>query len=147
MKELFKLELTQTEDICLENTCRGDILISPTTEGKFYGAELNGMVLPLGMGCTFTPYSGKNDIETRMLLQMNDGAKVLMEMQAYLDLDEEVEQRMINDKPVNASEYYYKGIVRFQTGDPKYRWLERKVCVCSGEIESWEKLVFTMMLF
>ncbi|MGN0703392.1 MAG: DUF3237 family protein [Lentihominibacter sp.] len=146
MKKLFELTVYQTDDIDMGRTCSGETLVSPTGEGSFCGSELKGEVTPVGMGVTYTPQPGINDIETTMLLCTDDGADILMDMNAYFDVKEEIEAKLMKGEPVDPSEYYYKGVVRFRTSHEKYRWLERKVCVCSGIIESWEKLIFEVSI-
>lgn len=146
MKKLFELTVCQTDDIEMGQTCSGEILVSPTGDGAFSGEQLQGRVVPAGMGTTCTPVPGINDINTVMLLQADDGAYILMELKAIFDTDEAVEARLMKGEAVDPDEYYYKGVVSFRTGSDKYRWLERKICVCTGIIESWEKLVFEIYM-
>ena len=146
MKKLFELTVCQTDDIEMGQTCSGEILVSPTGDGAFSGELLQGKVVPAGMGTTCTPAPGINDIDTVMLLQADDGAYILMELKAIFDTDEAVEARLMKGEAVDPDEYYYKGVVSFRTGSDKYRWLERKICVCTGIIESWEKLVFEIYM-
>ncbi|MDO4486851.1 MAG: DUF3237 family protein [Bacillota bacterium] len=146
MKKLFELTVCQNDDIEMGQTCSGEILVSPTGDGAFSGELLQGKVVPAGMGTTCTPAPGINDIDTVMLLQADDGAYILMELKAIFDTDEAVEARLMKGEVVDPDEYYYKGVVSFRTGSDKYRWLERKVCVCTGIIESWEKLVFEIYM-
>lgn len=146
MKKLFELTVCQTDDIEMGQTCSGEILVSPTGDGAFSGELLQGKVVPAGMGTTCTPAPGINDIDTVMLLQADDGAYILMELKAIFDTDEAVEARLMKGEAVDPDEYYYKGVVSFRTGSNKYRWLERKICVCTGIIESWEKLVFEIYM-
>ncbi|MDO4472277.1 MAG: DUF3237 family protein [Bacillota bacterium] len=146
MKKLFDLILYQKDDIEMGNTCSGEVLVSPTGEGYFRGEDLSGRVVPVGMGITYTPSPGHNDIDTAMILETEDGDNLLMEMKAVFDADELVEKKLMNDEPVNPEEYYYKGIVSFKTGSDKYKYLERKICLCTGEIENWEKLNFEVFL-
>ncbi|MEI3519504.1 MAG: DUF3237 family protein [Clostridia bacterium] len=65
-----------------------------------------------------------------MMLKTDDGAHILMEMKAVLDIDSSAEEKLMNGEHVSPDEYYFKGIVNFRTGDERYKWLERKVCVC-----------------
>ena len=61
MKKLFDINIMQQNDIPVDGTCIGNALVSPTTGGTFSG-EISGEVVPVGMGITYTPYEGKNDI-------------------------------------------------------------------------------------
>lgn len=63
-----------------------------------------------------------------------------MDMHAYFDIDADKEEKLSRGEAVSPDEYYYKGTVSFKTGDERYKWLERKVCICEPVIESWEKV-------
>ena len=67
-------------------------------------------------------------------------------MKAVLDIDSSAEEKLMNGEPVSPDEYYFKGIVNFRTGDERYKWLERKVCVCTTEIVNWERVDTTVYL-
>jgi len=140
MKKLFDMSLFQEDDIDMGETCHGETLISPTGKGFFSGRDLNGELVPVGMGVTYTPAPGKNDIETTLLLCTDDGAHILMDMRAYFDIEPETEVRLMDGEDVIPDDYYYKGTASFKTSHEKYRWLERKICICSLVIENWEKL-------
>lgn len=140
MNKLFDMSVFQENDIDMGNTCKGETLVAPGDKGVFSGERLNGEIVPIGMGVTYTPAPGVNDIETSMLLRTNDGAHIIMEMHAYFDIDADKEEKLSRGEAVSPDEYYYKGTVSFKTGDERYKWLERKVCICEPVIESWEKV-------
>lgn len=140
MIKLFDMFITQEDDIDMGKTCRGDTLLSPGDKGYFSGAELSGEVIPAGMGVTYTPAPGVNDIESTMLLKTDDGAYVIMEMKAFLNIGEAVEAKLMKGEYADPGEYYFKGTVIFRTGDDRYKWMERKVCICETEIINWEDL-------
>lgn len=146
MKKLFDLTVCQKDDIDMGKTCCGEILISPTGGGAFSGPEMCGRVVPAGMGTTRTPGPGVNDIDAPMLLETDDGEHILMNIKAIFDTDLEIERKLMAGEKVDPDEYYYKGVVSFITGSEKYRWLERKICVCNGVIENWEKLRFEVFM-
>ena len=75
--------LIQGNDICMGETYKGEVLIAPTDKGYFNGEELKGVVVPVGMGIVYTKDPGKNDIKTTMLLETDDGAKIIMDMEAW----------------------------------------------------------------
>ncbi len=127
-------------------TCKGEALIVPTDKGYFDGEELKGVVVPMGMGVVYMKDPGKNDIKTTMLLKTDDDAKIIMDMKAWFDIDPDVEAKMSEGIAVSPEDYYYKGNVSFQTDNEKYKWLERKVCVCMTEVKSWERLHTTVYI-
>lgn len=146
MKKLFTMSIIQEHDIDMGMTCNGATLISPTDGGRFEGDEMRGEIVPVGMGATYTPNPGQNDIDSLMMLKTEDGAHILMEMKAFLDIDAELEEKLMKGEAVSPDEYYFKGTVLFKTGDERYKWLERKVCVCTTEIKNWECVNTTVYL-
>lgn len=146
MKKIFDLSLAQNEDLEFGDTARGEALVSPVSAGRFRGEHLNGQVLPVGAGITYTFNDTCNDISSMLLLKTDDGAQMIMDMKAYLDIEPSVEAKLIRGTAVDPSEYYYKGIVDFKTGSPDYKWLERKVCVCEMKIDDWEHLSGTVYM-
>lgn len=145
IKKLFDYEIIQEEDVEITGTSKGDLLISPTTGGRFYGEELNGTLLPVGIGTTYT-HGTENDIRSTTLLRTDDGSDILMDMKAFLSIPEDVEERLMRGEHTDDESYYYKGIVSFQTGSEKYKWLERKVCVCECVIHDWTRLTTSVYM-
>lgn len=146
MKKLFDLTFSQKEDIQIDNSCIGELLLSVTGTGEFEGDQLKGQLVPVGMGITTSPYPGKNNIKVSMLLRTNDGADILMNVDAIFDIDYNKEAKMAAGEYISPEDYYYKGTVDFKTGSERYKWLERKICVCSIEILDWSHLKITTFM-
>ena len=144
MKKLFDMELSQQDELLMENTARGDILLSSTQGGMFRGERLRGNVMPLGMCVTCTPGSGRNQIDISLALETDDESQILMNVSAHLHLEPELEQKLIEGKAVPLDEYYYKGVVKFDAGKAGYKWLEERVFVCDGVICDWSRLRFSV---
>lgn len=140
MKKLFDMYLVQENDIEMGETYDGEMLISAADRGVFEGEELQGEVIPMGMGVTYTPKPGRNDIKTSMLLRMCNGAYVYMQMEAFFDIDSQDERKLAGGGFVPSYLYYFKGTVSFKTGAAEYKWMERRICVCEAEVISWERL-------
>lgn len=146
MNKLFDLMIKQTGDIDMGVTCMGETLLTPAEKGHFNGEQLNGTVEPVGVGVVYTPQPGVNDIESTMLLHTDDGADILMELNAYFDIAPEKEALLAEGTFVEPEEYYYKGTVTFKTSHEDYKWLERKVCICEGIVNDWENLLFKVFI-
>ena len=141
MKKLFDINIMQQNDIPVDGTCIGNALVSPTTGGTFSG-EISGEVVPVGMGITYTPYEGKNDPD-RLKSVYELGRK---DMKMYLDIDAVYEEKLMRGESVSPDNYYFKGIADFKTGDERYKYLERKVCVCESQIDDWESVTASVYL-
>ena len=141
MKKLFEMNLSQDLDIELLSTDVGDILLSRNSGGSFKGKRIAGIVHPMGMSIAYTPSSGHNDVKGPFLLETDDGAKALMDMDAFLEIsDPEIGERIANGEEVKTEDYYFKGKVRFHVDSDKYRFLERKLFSCDVMIKSYADL-------
>ena len=146
MDKVFEIHVTQGEYIYMENTSTGDIIFSPGVSGSFFGRETKGELLPLGIGKTFVelPHNGKNIVETEMVLKTEAGEMLFMDLRAFLDLPLDLEAKMMGGEYIDPSQYYFKGVANFKTGEERYKWLERRVCICEIEIKDWMTLVFNV---
>lgn len=144
MKKLLDMNIRQGDDIVIPGTGKGDLLISIAAGGTFYGDSLSGKILPVGAGTTYTPSEGINVIHVPVLMETSDSAMIFMEIDAYLHLSQELEEKFIAGETVPVEDYYYKGNVRFSTGEKRYKWLEDRVFICIGEIYDWSSLKFTV---
>lgn len=147
MIKLFDMEIEQTEDILIKGTGKGDLLLSLAGQGSFFGDKLSGRVLPVGASTTHTLSEGLNIIYAPILLETKDATKIFMQINAYLHLAQELENKLLAGECIFPDAYYYKGTVNFQAGGLKYQWLETKVFVCEGIIHSWKMLQFIVYEF
>ena len=136
MKKIFDIKIEQSDDIELKGTSEGDLLVSVNSGGQFAGERLSGRVMPVGCSTSYSPESG--------LLETDDGARIFMKIDAYLQLPQELEDRFLAGEAVSAEEYYYKGSVCFNAGDSRCKWLENRVFICDGIIEDWSSLRFAV---
>ncbi len=144
VKKIFDMKIEQSQDIELNETSEGNLLISVNSGGEFSGEQLSGKVLPFGFSTTYSPADGLNRIYESVLLETEDGAHIFMKIDAYLHLPQELEDRFLAGEKVPADEYYYKGSVRFEVEKSRYQWLENRIYVCTGVIEDWSSLRFAV---
>lgn len=144
MKKIFDIKIEQSDDIELKGTSEGDLLVSVNSGGQFAGERLSGRVMPVGCSTSYSPESGLNRIYESVLLETDDGARIFMKIDAYLQLPQELEDRFLAGEAVPVDEYYYKGSVCFNAGDSRCKWLENRVFMCDGIIEDWSSLRFAV---
>lgn len=144
MKKLFDIKIRQPEDILIQGTRKGDLLLSLTQGGSFSGEQLKGRVLPYGMCTTYTPSEGLNLIHAPILLETSDGARLFMQLEAYLHLAKDLEEQLLEGNQVPPHRYYYRGTASFDVGHPQYKWLEDRLFVCEGIIHDWSALEFSV---
>jgi hypothetical protein len=116
----------------LGETPQGRRRIIGITGGRFSGERLSGHVLPGGADWQLLRADGVADLDARYTLQTSDGALIYVRNRGYRHGPEEVMQKLSSGEAVDPSLYYMRTTPRFETGDARYAWLNRIVCVATG---------------
>ena len=132
LRPLLKAEITLAPALELGDTPQGRRRIIEITGGRFSGERLSGKVLPGGADWQVIRADGVAYLDTRYTLQTNDGALVYVRNVGYRHGPAEVLKRVAAGEPVDPSEYYMRTTPWYETGDPRYAWLNRIICVATG---------------
>jgi len=100
--------------------------------GPVSGAKLNGRVLPGGADWQVIRADGVADLDARYTLETADGALIYVRNHGYRHGPAEVLEKLSLGKDVDPSLYYMRTTPLFETGDPRYAWLNRLICVGTG---------------
>ena len=111
----------------------GTRVTAPITSGLFEGPRLRGKVLPGGGDWTLLRSDGVLELDLRVTLQMDDGALVHMASFGMRHGPPEVLAALAHGETVDPSAYYFRTAPRFETGDPRYAFLNRLLAVSSGD--------------
>jgi uncharacterized protein DUF3237 len=132
LQRLFKAEITLAAPQELGDTPQGRRRIIGITGGRFSGERLSGRVLPGGADWQVIRADGVADLDARYTLETSDGALIYVRNRGYRHGPAEVLKKLASGEEVDPSLYYMRTTPRFETGDPRYAWLNRIVCVASG---------------
>jgi uncharacterized protein DUF3237 len=116
----------------LGETPHGRRRIIPITGGEFRGERLSGRVLPGGADWQVVRRDGVAQLEARYTLETADGALVYVENKGLRHGPKEIMQSLMAGENVEPSLYYMRTTPRFETGDERYAWLNRMVCIATG---------------
>ena len=116
----------------LGETPQGRRRIIGITGGRFAGERLSGRVLPGGADWQVIRADGVADLDARYTLETEDGALIYVRNRGYRHGPAEVLKKLSAGEDVDPSLYYMRTTPRFETGDPRYAWLNRMVCVATG---------------
>lgn len=105
----------------------------PITSGHFEGPRLRGSVLPGGGDWTLLRSDGVLELDLRVTLETEDGALIHMASFGLRHGPAEVLAALARGEHVDASSYYFRTTARFETGHPKYAFLNRLLAVTSGD--------------
>jgi hypothetical protein len=116
----------------LGDTPLGRRRIIGITGGRFAGERLSGRVLPGGADWQVIRADGVADLDARYTLETGDGALIYVRNRGYRHGPPAVIQRVVSGEAVDPSLYYMRTTPSFETGDARYAWLNRIVCVATG---------------
>jgi hypothetical protein len=105
--------------------------------GSFTGPKLRGEVLPGGGDWALFRPDGVMSLDVRLTLRTDDDALLHMTYLGRWVISPEVRQDMAERATrhlVDPARYYFRTAVLFETGAPKYAWLNDIVCVGSGHV-------------
>lgn len=132
LEALFRAEILLAPAQELGAAPTGRRRIIPITGGSFAGARLSGIVLPGGADWQVVRADEVADLDARYTLETGDGALIYVRNRGYRHGPPEVLARLARGEPADPAEYYMRTTPRFETGDPRYAWLNRLVCVATG---------------
>ena len=108
--------------------------IIPISGGSFEGDRLRGIVLPQAAGDWLLDRAdGSSQQDARLTLQTDDGALIFMSYRGVRFVSPEVSARIARGERVDASEYYHRVALFFETASERYGWLNRIVSVGVGD--------------
>lgn len=111
----------------------GTRVTAPIGSGHFEGPRLRGKVLPGGGDWTLLRADGVLELDLRLTLETDDGALIHMTSFGLRHGPAEVIAALGRGETVDPSTYYFRTTPRFETGHPKYAFLNGLLAVSSGE--------------
>lgn len=106
--------------------------IIPITGGTFEGKTLKGKILNNGADWQIVDAQGHAIIDTRYLLQTDDGALIYLQTKGYRYGPPDVLKQLAQGKEVDPKTYYFKVTMEFETSSPQYAWLNHTIGVGSA---------------
>jgi len=132
LQHLFKAEISLAAAQELGATPQGRRRIIGITGGRFAGERLSGRVVPGGADWQVVRADGVADLDARYTLETSDGALIYVRNRGYRHGPAEVLKKLSAGEGVHPSLYYMRTTPLFETGDARYAWLNRIVCIATG---------------
>jgi hypothetical protein len=108
-------------------------ITAPITDGHFEGPRLQGKVLAGGGDWTLLRGDGVLELDLRVTLETDDGVLIHMTSRGLRHGPADVIAALARGESVDPSSYYFRTLPRFETGHPKYDFLNRLLAVASGD--------------
>jgi hypothetical protein len=117
------------------------------TGGAFEGPELKGEIVPGGADWQIVRADGVLDIDARYAMRTAGGALIRVVSQGYRHGPPEVLAALGRGEEVPADRYFFRTVMRFETGEPGLLWLNRTIAVATAkrrarqvQLEAWQLL-------
>jgi hypothetical protein len=135
LRHLCELVVELADPIELGTSARGRRRIIPIIGGTVSGERLAGRILNVGADWQTILADGTAELDTRYSIETHDGAIIDIRNFGFRHGPPEVIEALARGEPVDASRYYMRTHPRFETGDERYFWLNRTICVGTGSRE------------
>ena len=135
-----KLELlceyyaTLKPPVVVGNGPYGMRMIYDVTGGEVTGPRLRGRVLPSGADWILVGTDGVGRLDVRATIETHDGANLYVSYTGILKMTDTVTQAVAGGQPTEYGETYFYVNPRFETGDPRYAWLNGLFIVSQGRV-------------
>ena len=108
--------------------------------GTFEGRSVGGEVLP-GADWQIARKDGVLDIDARYALKEQGGGLVNVVSQGYRHGSSEVLAALARGEEVDPTTYFFRTIMRFETGTPYLEWLNRTIAVATAQRKARQVLL------
>lgn len=136
LRHLCDLRVELATPMELGDAPAGRRRIIPIIGGTVRGERLNGRILNLGADWQTILADGTAELDTRYAMETDDGATIDIRNFGYRHGPKEVIAALAQGKVVDPAQYYMRTQPRFETGDERYAWLNRTICLGTGARES-----------
>jgi hypothetical protein len=104
--------------------------------GTVQGPELNGSVVEGGIDWQLRRADGVLDIAAHYVVRTHDGALVEVRSEGMRHGPPDVMERLGRGEAVPPDQYFFRTVMRFTTGDPRWQHLNRTIAIARGEREA-----------
>lgn len=129
---LMELAVDVGELVTMGEAPQGERRVVAILGGTFAGERLRGAVLP-GADWQLARRDGVLEIDARYALRAEGGGIVQIVSQGYRHGPPEVLAALGRGEAVDPSRYFFRTVMRFETGHAPLAWLNRTLAVASGE--------------
>ncbi len=129
---LFDLTLELGELLSVGQLPAGERRVAGIVGGRLSGTGLSGELVS-GSDCQLMRADGVLEIDASYVIRMDGGEQLRILNQGYRHGPAEVLARLARGEAVDATEYFFRTVMRFETGAPQLAWLNRTIAVAQAE--------------
>jgi Protein of unknown function (DUF3237) len=141
---LFDLEIDLNPPQVVGPVLKGTRLISTFKNGVIKSDKINGKILEGGGDWGLILDSTTFKIDSRATIETDDGALIYITYSGYSHASAKISAMIGAGKggELSPSDYYFRTSVLFETGSPRFAWLNRIVAIGVGGFPAAGKVVF-----
>jgi hypothetical protein len=132
LTEEFVLRIEVAPPIDLGTGMAGHRLIAELIRGRASGPRFNAVLLTGGADWILLGPDGIGRIDVRSQLQTDDGAFVYMQYRGLIEMNAAVHAAITSGRECEFTDQYCRVVVKFETGDDRYRWLQERIFLAQG---------------
>ncbi len=110
----------------------GNRLFFEITGGTFEGPRLRGKILPGGGDWLLLDAQGVARLDVRGVFATDDGARIYVQYPGVIVFNEKTQAALAGGSATQYGDTHWVTQPRFETGDPRYAWLNTLVAVGEG---------------
>ena len=113
----------------------GTRMFFEVTSGEFEGKRLKGKILSGGGDWLLAGADGFSRLDVRIQLVTDDGAAIYGTYCGLLETNARVQAALSDPKSgTDFGDHYFRTTPRFETGDPRYAWMNQALFVSEGRV-------------
>jgi hypothetical protein len=128
----FTIKLGESNEVGI--TPYGNRAIGESAGGTFEGEKLRGTVRTPGSADWFSLSEDFVHLDVRATFETDDGAYIYVQYVGHVELTPGIQAAFRGERRSDYGEAYFFTTPRFETGDPRYRWLNNVICVGRGRL-------------
>ena len=113
----------------------GTRMVFVVTDGSFEGKRLKGKILSGGGDWLLVGPDGWGRLDVRAQFLTDDGAALYLTYTGLVEMNEKAQQALASGGGTDFADQYFRTTPRFETGDPRYAWLNRTIFVAEGRLQ------------
>ena len=128
-----ELDVTLATPIVVGETSHGTRRIINITGGNVTGPKIKGEILDGGADWQVLRKDGVTELEAHYQFRTDDGAIIYIKNVGVRIATPDVAARLARGEDVDAGQYYFRTLPRFEAPPGKYAWINDTIFICTGE--------------
>ena len=132
---IFRVRAELADILQFGRTPYGERRVINILGGRVEGERLSGTILPGGADWQLIRADGAAHIEARYTIRAEGGGDILVTSEGIRHGPPEVLAALMRGDNVDPSLYYFRTVMRFETGEKRLDWLNRILALARGARE------------